>query len=138
MTFCSMSELDVKLTLSTSRPAAGALRRTGTVEKASCSAPVEIEKSVAPVPGYEPDTEAGAGKRALATDPGRWSPHLVSLRAGNRLVLDPEDGRVGTRRDQRHIVRRPSGARSLHRVVAALGEHGTVRKARPVRLRGAV
>ena len=53
-------------------------------------------------------------------------------------VLPRFVGRIGARRNERHIDRRPSRARGLHRLVAALGEHGTVRKAWPIGLRGAV
>src|SRR6266511_4319076 len=47
----------------------------------------------------------------------------VRLRAGLRVVLDPEDGRVGVRRNERGIDRRPTGARGLTRIIAALDEH---------------
>ena len=72
--------------------------------------------------------------------PSAYTPDLTGARsrARRRIVLDPEDGRVGARRNERRIGRRPTGARGLARVVSALDEHGTVRKARPVRLRGAV
>lgn len=53
-------------------------------------------------------------------------------RAPRRVVLDPEDGRVGARRNERRIGRRAVGARDLTRLVVGFGDHGTVRKARPV------
>jgi hypothetical protein len=92
--------------------------------------------SVAPV--HEPGTGAGLAT-CSSTDPDPWNPQLVPLRAARRVVVvDPEDGRIGVRRNERRIGRRPSGARGLAWVITALDEHGTVRKARPVRLRAAV
>jgi hypothetical protein len=81
-----------------------------------------------------------SSRRAVPpTNPDLWNPHRVPLRAARKVVVvDPENGRIGARRNERHIDGRPGGARGLHRVVAALCEYGTVRKARPVRLRAAV
>jgi hypothetical protein len=36
------------------------------------------------------------------------------------VVVDPENGRVGARRNERHIERRSTEARGLARIVAAL------------------
>jgi len=90
--------------------------------------------SVAPVPSYEPGTGAG-----LANVPFYGLGSLESaprvITAGNRVVLVPGVGRVDAWRNERRIDRRPIDGRDLLRAIAALGEHGTVRKARPVRLR---
>lgn len=85
-------------------------------------------------------TGAGLGlAKCSSTDPDPWNPQLVPLRAARRVVVvDLEDGRIGVRRNERPIGRRPSGARDLAWIITALDEHGTVRKARPVRLRVAV
>ena len=89
--------------------------------------------SVAPVPSYEPGTGAG-----LANVPFYGLGSLESaprvITAGNRVVLVPGVGRVDAWRNERRIDRRPIDGRDLLRAIAALGEHGTVRKARPVRL----
>ena len=96
--------------------------------------------SVAPVLGYK----AGHRDRScnmLSTDTDPWNQQLVPLRAASEaVVVDPEDGRAGVRRNERHIGRHRSGAsiRGLGRLITALDEHGTVRLARPVRLRAAV
>jgi hypothetical protein len=44
------------------------------------------------------------------------------------VVVDPEDGRVGVRRNERHIGRRPIDARGLRRIIPAFDEYGTVRR----------
>jgi hypothetical protein len=81
----------------------------------------------------------GRSCKRASTDSDPWKPHRVPLRATSEVVvIDPEDGRAGVRSNERHIVDRASGARGLGRLITALDEHGTVRKARPVRLRGAV
>jgi len=112
-------------------------RRPGREQEARARVPDVENLSVAPGPA----TSRAPGQvlqTCPSTVPDPWSPHLVSLRAGNRVVLDPGDGRVVARRNERRIERRPARARDLGRVIAALGEHGTVGKARPVRLRAAV
>src|SRR5438034_1825028 len=55
-------------------------------------------------------------------------------RARRRIVLDPEDRRIGVRRNQCHIDRRRRTARvaDLPRLVAVLDERGSVRRVRPV------
>ena len=59
---------------------------------------------------------------------------VPSARASGRGVFDPEDERVDVRHNGRHIIRCPTGARDLPRVIAALDESG----ARPVRRLAAV
>src|SRR5438552_14012332 len=51
----------------------------------------------------------------------------VRSRARLRAVLDAEYGRVRMWRNERRINGRPSDARGLPRVIAALDEHGTCR-----------
>jgi hypothetical protein len=71
--------------------------------------------------------------------PGTAAGQTCSLRSASRgVVLDPEYGRVGVRSNVRDVNRRSIGARRLHRRVATLDEHATVRKARPVGHRAAV
>jgi hypothetical protein len=120
-------------------PTASLERSVVPQQRASCSAPVEVENlSVAPVPATS-RAHRGSLATCSSTDPDPWNPQLVPLRAARRVVVvDPEDGRIGVRRNERRIGRRPSGARGLAWVITALDEHGTVRKARPVRLRAAV
>ena len=78
--------------------------------------------------GVAPGARLLAGHREpiLANAPFR-ADNRVRLRARLRAVLDAEYGRVRMWRDKRRINGRPSDARGLPRIIAALDEHGTCR-----------
>src|SRR5437016_7715368 len=67
---------------------------------------------------------AGHRERIFANAPFR-ADNRVRSRARLRAVLDPEYGRVRMWRNKRRINGRPSDARGLPRIIAALDEHGT-------------
>ena len=69
---------------------------------------------------------AGHRERIFANAPFR-ADNRVRSRARLRAVLDAEYGRVRMWRNERRINGRPSDARGLPRIIAALDEHGTCR-----------
>ena len=122
----------MKLTPLTARPAAGALGRTRNRRESFLlgTRRGSISKRRPGSPGYEPGTGA-----TLANAPfSGLDDRVPSPRARGRGVFDPEDERVDVRHNGRHIIRCPTGARDLPRVIAALDESG----ARPIRRLAAV
>jgi hypothetical protein len=124
----------VKLTLLTAPPAVGALG-SGTRNRrenlpARYVLGLEPQSQVLPRCRLRAGTEADISKRPFSRLDGR----VPSPRASGRGIVDPENERVDVRHDVRHIVCRPTGARDLPRVIAALDKRG----ARPIRRLAAV